>query len=78
MTQEIQTQLQTDPTKRCPYCYTPIKLEAEFCLECKRKVGPVNKLGLAKKPPNYKAYAAAILWITVLIIYFWKLFSKSG
>ncbi len=74
MVQEIKTQLQTDPTKRCPYCFTPLKLESEQCIECRNKVGPVNKLGLAKKPPNYKAYSAAILWAVVLGIYIWKIF----
>ncbi len=73
MVQEVGTQLQIDPTKRCPYCFTPLKLEAEYCIECKNKVGLVNKLGLAKKPPNIKAYAAAILWAVVFGIYIWKI-----
>lgn len=74
MVEDISTRLQKDPTKRCPYCFTPLKLNAEHCIECKKKVGAVNKLGMAQKPPHYKAYAAAILWITVLGIYIWKIF----
>ena len=77
MVQEILTQLKIDSTKRCPHCFTPLKLTAEYCIECKNKVGPVNKLGLAKKAPNYKAYAAAILWIIVLGIYIWKIFFQK-
>lgn len=64
-------------TKRCPYCFTPLKLSATHCIECKEKVGPIDDLGLAKKPPNYKAYAAALLWIAVLGIYIWKIFFEK-
>lgn len=60
--------------KRCPYCFTHLKLEAEFCLECRAKVGKVDKYGLAKKPINYKAYLASALWIVLLAIYIWKVF----
>lgn len=61
-------------TKRCPYCFTPLKLTATHCVECRLKVGKINKLGLAKKPPNYKAYLAAVLWVVILGIYIWKIF----
>lgn len=59
--------------KRCPYCYTHLKLNAEHCIECRKKVGEVDKVGLAKKPFNYKAYIAAGLWVTLLSLYLWKL-----
>lgn len=60
--------------KRCPYCYTHLKLTADHCMECRQKVGPVDKLGLAKKPFNYKAYIAAAMWLLLLGIYCWKFF----
>ncbi len=59
--------------KRCPYCYTHLKLNAEHCIECRKKVGEVDKVGLAKKPFNYKAYLAAGLWVVLLSFYVWKL-----
>ncbi len=77
MVEEITTHLQTDPTKRCPYCFTPLRLNADHCFDCKEKVGQINKYGIAKKLPNYKAYAAAILWLTVLGIYIWKVFFQE-
>ena len=59
--------------KRCPYCYTHLKLNATQCIECREKVGDVDKLGLAKKPFNYKAYLAALLWVALLAVYMWKI-----
>ncbi len=58
--------------KRCPYCYTHLKLAADHCVECRKKVGPVDKLGLARKPFNTKAYTAALLWIALIALYIWK------
>ena len=60
--------------KRCPFCYTYIRLDATHCTDCKRKVGKIDKYGLAKKPFNYKAYLAALLWFVMLGIYIWKIF----
>ena len=64
--------------KRCPYCYTHLKLNAEHCMECRKKVGEVDKLGLARKPFNYKAYFAAALWVILLAIYFWKIIFNNA
>lgn len=60
--------------KRCPYCYTYLRLDAKYCMDCKHKVGKVDKFGLAKKPISYKAYLASLLWIILLGIYIWKVF----
>lgn len=60
--------------KRCPYCYTTLRLDATFCLECKKKIGKADKFGLAKKPFNIKTYLAAILWAILFFIYIWKIF----
>lgn len=60
--------------KRCPYCYTHLRLDATHCLECRKKVGKVDDVGLAKKPFNIKAYLAAVLWIILFAIYIWKIF----
>lgn len=32
----------------------------------------MDKFGLAKKPFNWKAYLASLLWIIMLGIYIWK------
>ena len=63
--------------KRCPYCYTHLKLNAVHCMECRQKVGKVDSMGLARKPFNYKAYLAALLWVVFLGIYFWKIFIEK-
>lgn len=77
MDKEDQTEKHCHTSKRCPYCFTPLKLNATYCVECRQKVGKVDELGLAKKPPNYKAYLAALLWAAILGIYIWKiLFEK--
>ncbi len=74
---ERENELPVYTTKRCPYCFTPLKLTATRCIECKEKVGLIDELGLAKKPPNYKAYSAALLWIVALGIYIWKIFFEK-
>ena len=67
-------QRQKPKQKRCPFCFTYIRLDATHCVSCKNKVGKIDKFGLAKKPFNYKAYLAALLWIVMLGIYIWKVF----
>ncbi len=74
-TQNIATENRLmDSFKRCPFCYANIKLDATVCEQCKKKVGEVDDRGLAKKPFNYRAYSAAFLWISVLVIYIWLVF----
>lgn len=59
-------------SKRCPYCFTHLRLDATHCIDCKKKVGKKDKFGLAQKPMNWRAYLAALLWIVMLGIYIWK------
>jgi hypothetical protein len=72
MSDDANTSIAHFTYKRCPYCYTHLKLNATHCIECRQKVGLVDKFGLAKKPFNYKAYLAALLWVVMLAIYTWK------
>lgn len=57
--------------KRCPYCFTHLKLNETECVGCHKKVGEVDKHGLARKPIRYKAYFAFFLWGVVVLAYIW-------
>lgn len=60
-------------TKVCPYCSTHLLVSATTCEYCKKKVGPVNKQGVAEKPTDWKAYTVcSIIWFA-LFVYFWML-----
>jgi hypothetical protein len=63
--------------KKCPYCYSMLKLNAEKCDFCKNKVGAINQAGFAEKRVDWKAYGIAILAFTVFIIYIWWAFLRS-
>jgi hypothetical protein len=60
-------------TKVCPYCSTHLLLQATACSYCKKKVGPVNKQGIAQKPTDWKAYTVCFLTWGALFGYFWIL-----
>lgn len=59
--------------KVCPYCSTPLLVSATACSYCKKKVGPMNKQGIAEKPTDWKAYTACFLSWGALFVYFWML-----
>ena len=58
-----------DPTKKCPYCSTYVKLDADRCDACNRRIGPANPYGMAKKPTNFKSYIIAVLAVAVFAAY---------
>jgi len=60
-------------SKVCPYCSTHLLMNATACSYCKKKVGPVNKQGVAEKPTDLKAYMACLLSWGALFSYFWML-----
>ncbi|MCG8472737.1 MAG: hypothetical protein MI742_12915 [Desulfobacterales bacterium] len=64
------------PFKRCPYCFVNLKLNAESCHSCHKRVGRVNRLGLAKKPINVMGYLAALLWLGIFAGYIWYAFIR--
>lgn len=47
-------------TKKCPFCYTYLKAEAEKCDACGKRVGEVDATGWAKKPVDVKGYLLAL------------------
>ena len=60
-------------TKVCPYCSTHLLLQATACTYCKKKVGPVNRQGIAEKPTDWKSYTACFISWGALFSYFWML-----
>ena len=58
-------------TKKCPYCYTYLALNAKVCDACRKKVGEVDKLGFAKKLFDWFGYLIAILSIAGFIVFIW-------
>lgn len=62
--------------KRCPYCFTTLKLTAESCLGCHKRVGKADRNGLARKPINYMGYLAALMWVGIFIGYIWFAFFR--
>jgi hypothetical protein len=58
-------------TKKCPDCFTYLPLDSKLCHSCGKPVGPVNRLGLAEKPPNVKGYALAAIAILAFVVFMW-------
>jgi hypothetical protein len=63
--------------KKCPYCYSMVKLNADKCDICKNKLGAINKAGFAEKRVDWKAYGIAILASTAFLIYVWWAFLRN-
>jgi hypothetical protein len=63
--------------KKCPYCYTMLKLNAGKCDICKNRVGEINKVGFAEKRIDWKAYGTAILACMAFIVYIWWAFFRK-
>jgi len=64
-------------TKKCPECLTHLPLETEICTSCKKKVGEVDKNGIAKRPTDWMAYIICFGSLLVLCLYLWWLFTKD-
>jgi len=62
--------------KRCPYCFISLALTAETCQSCHKRVGKVDRYGLAKKPINYMGYLAAVMWAGIFVGYIWFAFVR--
>ena len=61
-------------TKKCYDCLTHLPLDANVCYFCKKKVGKVDRNGIAEKPTDIKAYAIAAAAFLALIVFLWKAF----
>ncbi len=58
-------------TKKCPYCFTYLSLQATRCTACDKRIDEVDKLGFASKPFDWFGYAIAIVSIIVFIVFMW-------
>ena len=58
-------------TKKCPYCYAYLALQATQCSACMKRVGEVDNLGFAAKPFDWFGYTIAIVAIIVFCAFMW-------
>jgi hypothetical protein len=52
-------------------------IDATRCTDCGKRVGPVDKHGVAQKAINYRAYAEMVLAFVVLGLFVWWFFLKD-
>jgi hypothetical protein len=71
---EVSAQSAATMTKKCPFCFTYLSLDARRCHTCGKRVGPVTKEGLAVKPTNVRSYIVAAFCILVAAVFFWWAF----
>jgi hypothetical protein len=64
-------------TKRCPECTVHIPIDATRCTDCGKRVGPVDKSGVARRATNYRAYAEMIIAFVVFGLFVWWFFFKD-
>lgn len=50
--------------KKCPYCYTDVDDRATICPACRKKIGRVDKQGIAKK----EGFTPTEIWGSIVII----------
>ena len=66
----------TYSTKKCYECFSHLPLNATVCTTCKKKVGPVDRNGLAQKPTDWKAYIIFGISFAVLVGFLIKAFTR--
>jgi hypothetical protein len=62
--------------KKCPECLANLKMDADRCHECKTKVGPVGRRGIAKRPVDWLGYLLAVTFSTAIAYFIWWAFLK--
>ena len=68
-------QIQSKRTKKCPYCNVPLSLNANEWFSCKKKVGNINRHGIAERPTNYWSYALCLVaWVGFYLYMRWAFF----
>jgi len=58
-------------TKRCPECFTYVKLDVQKCPNCKTRLGVVEKHGMAKRKTNWMSYVSFFIAFLALAFYVW-------
>jgi len=62
-------------SKKCPYCGVPLNLDVDTCFSCKKKVGKIDKYGMAQKPPDYLSYVICLAaWVGFYLYIKWAFF----
>lgn len=64
-------------TKKCPFCYVHLSLDARLCPTCKSKVGDVDKLGFAEKPIDWWGYLIAAASMAAFALFTWWSFFRE-
>jgi hypothetical protein len=64
-------------TKKCPFCYVHLPLDARSCTACKSKVGNVDKLGFAEKPIDWQGYLIAAVLMAGFAFFTWWAFFRE-
>ena len=53
-------------SKKCPNCYVHIPLNVEICPSCKKRVGMVDKHGMATRRVDWMSYIICFLaWLAL-------------
>lgn len=68
--------VKTFTVKKCPYCYNHLAVNATHCDMCKKRVGPVESTGWAKKTVDWKAYGVAAAAVAIFVWFFWWAFMQ--
>jgi len=63
-------------TKKCPFCYEHLPLDAQSCTACKNKVGNVDKLGFAQKPIDWWGYIVDAAFGSGFTLFMWWAFFR--
>ena len=61
-------------TKKCYNCLEHLPLEATTCTNCKKKVGKINRIGMASKPIDWIAYLVCAIAFAALAAFILKAF----
>ena len=67
----------TFTVKKCPYCYTYVAVKDSRCKACGKRVGMVDSSGWARKLIDWKAYSAAIVFVSLFLAFCWWAFMTN-
>lgn len=61
-------------TKKCPECMTYVAFDATECFSCGARIKEADKLGIAKRPFNWKSYLFSLITAAAFGWYMWWAF----
>jgi hypothetical protein len=61
-------------SKKCHGCYTYAPIDAKECTACGKKLGPVDKTGMAQKPIDWMAYVVFLVSLCGFALFIWWAF----